>query len=172
MNKNEILMLCEKVHEDFKQIKEFSWFPKPNIMFNVNVDAMNAFGQCRRNRNHNNVEIRIYKTHYEHGKVEDVINTIVHELCHAYDYKYSHHGQHWKYMAKIAGRHFNTVITRCSAFDEDEIALRKTKAIATLTCKSCAKQYLLMRRTRAFNSQGKGFRCGRCKGDLNFVSLI
>jgi predicted SprT family Zn-dependent metalloprotease len=171
MTKQECLWLCESTHEEFLKIKQFQSFPKPHVTFNLDVDANKSFGQCRQHRLTRNAEIKIYKTHYEHGKLDDVINTIVHELCHAYDYKFSRHGQHWKYMARVAGQHFNTEITRCSGFDEEEREIRKQKALAILTCRDCEKEYLLFRKGQAFYRQGKGFNCGKCKGSLRFTNL-
>jgi predicted SprT family Zn-dependent metalloprotease len=171
MTKQECQWLCEQTWEEFKQIKEFAHFPKVDVVFDLSQDANKSFGQCQKFRNKPLNIIKIYKTHYENGKFDDVFNTIVHELCHAVDYQFSKHGKFWQHIARIAGQHFGTVIKRCASFDQDEIEVRKQKAIADLTCNACGKQYLIFKRSGAFIYQGKGYRCGKCKGSLTFTNF-
>lgn len=162
MTKQETLWLCQETWKEFQQIEKFLHFPKIDVVFDLDHDANELFGQCHKYRYRPLAVVKIYKTHYEHSKFDDVLNTIVHELCHAVDYQFSKHGKFWQHIARIAGQHFNTVIKRCDSFDQHEFEVRKQKALATLTCNTCSKQYLIFKRSGPFKSQGKGYSCGSC----------
>jgi predicted SprT family Zn-dependent metalloprotease len=162
MTKQEAMMLCEKTWKEFQTITHFKHFPKVNVEFDLDRNSKNSFGQCRWFRNDPQRIVTIYKTHYENGSVDEVLNTIVHELCHAIDFKFSNHGQFWKSIALIAGRHFKTTINRCDQFNENEQQERRKSAIASLTCEKCSKEYLLFKRGRSYTTQGKGYYCGVC----------
>jgi len=119
MTKQECQWLCEKTWEEFQTIKEFKDFPKVNIEWDLDRDSNRSFGSCRWNKFSQLRVVSIYKTHYEASEVDDVINTIVHELCHAVDYQFSMHGRFWKYIAQVAGKHFKTKISRCDEWSKE-----------------------------------------------------
>jgi predicted SprT family Zn-dependent metalloprotease len=173
MTKQEALQLCEKTWEEFQNIKQFYGFPQVNIQWDLDRDSKRAFGSCRWNRYSIHRVVSIFKTHYETSQVDAVVNTIVHELCHAIDYKFSKHGAHWKWIAQVAGQHFKTKINRCDNWTSEENQERRKKAIASLICNTCGHEYLLFKRSGAYLNKGKGYSCGKCgKGhDLSFQSL-
>jgi predicted SprT family Zn-dependent metalloprotease len=162
MTKQETLKLCEKTWEEFQNIKKFYGFPQVHIKWELDRDSKRAFGSCAWSVFSIHRVVSIFKSHYQTSSVEDITNTIVHELCHAIDYKFSKHGAHWKWIAKIAGQHFNTKITRCGARTEEENEERRKKAIAILVCNKCGKEYLLFKKSNMYISQGRGYSCGVC----------
>lgn len=65
-----------------------------------------------------------------------LLNTILHELCHAMP-NTKGHGKQWKEYAALVGRMYNTHITRCSIPFE----YYKTTYKYSFTCPVCKKVY-------------------------------
>lgn len=104
---------------------------------------------------------------------EDIINTILHELCHVYNDNGKGHDWRWKRLASIVGRHYKTDITRCS--NKEHIGAPRAKhAVAVITCPHCGRVSYLYKRTKYWTALKIGetfYRCGCCKTRMTFKEV-
>lgn len=73
--------------------------------------ALHTAGTCRRISNQT-AKIKISRNLANMRSEHETKNTIVHELCHAYDNNHSKHGHNWKRIAQIVGNELGFNITR------------------------------------------------------------
>ena len=113
------------------------------------MNAVRTFGNCNGYRKI--IRLSIPLTKYETNN-ERIINTILHEIAHALDYKergYSCHDKVWKKIAKNIG----CTGERCSSSD----GVDKSKFMKwLLKCPSCNLSSYRARRTKKISA------CGKC----------
>lgn len=106
------------------QIKEAIQYYNKEIAKVLNVKPMNIFieyssalsfaGQCRKPRfSITSATIKISTALAKVRTHDETKNTIVHELCHAYNIKNDGHGPYWRALANKIGKHFGFDISRC-----------------------------------------------------------
>ena len=129
-----------------------------------NERAIKRYGQCRRLGN-NYFEININKKFTQHCKIEDVKNTIVHEILHSLPNGMNHKGQ-WSYYANIVNYklpHYH--ITRTNCYE----GYAETKPVPkyVVYCPHCGKEWKRYRKSEMVNNILKGnsrkFHCPDCK---------
>lgn len=129
-----------------------------------NTRAIKRFGQCRRLGN-NYFEININKKFAQHCKIEDVKNTIVHEILHSLPNGMSHKGAWLMYANKINTLLPHYHITRTNSYEE--YAKTKPEAKYIVYCPHCGKEWKRYRKSEMVNNILKGnsrkFHCPDCK---------
>lgn len=110
-----ILELRNTFFEVIQELKPI--FPEVmSIQYSIvfNDRAIKRYGQCRKLADHF-YEININKKFAQHCKIEDVKNTIVHEILHSLPNGMNHKGQ-WSYYANIVNHklpHYHITRTNC-----------------------------------------------------------
>ena len=123
-----------KFKEEFKEglkILEKVCGVKDDINIQVfNSKGQNTYGRCRQ------VGDRKYDIYInqELSKKEDIINTVIHELLHAYYFPDGHKGR-WKVAALKVSEATPYCITRCS----NKKLNTQPKKVYILTCHKCGK---------------------------------
>jgi predicted SprT family Zn-dependent metalloprotease len=89
--------------------------------------ALQTAGLCSRYSNvYSKITISLTCASLEED--DAIKNTIIHELCHAYNDRNDGHGYYWKQIAKKASNYFGTKITRCFVpTDAQMMAYEKNK---------------------------------------------
>ncbi len=170
MNYKDVVDLSRKAEIIFKS--EY-----PNINVNIRWDfnwlAKKTYGQCCY-RGQNSYLIKISQYHWMNSAKEGIWNTIVHELCHAYDTHHSGHGYFWRQIAHHMSAVCHTDIKRVGGAAESKITLGEVegmKPVAKFTCPNCGMVHYVFRRGGAYKRNGVGYTCGRCHTLLNFEKL-
>lgn len=99
---------------------------------------------------------------------DEIIDTILHELCHAYDSTKSGHGKEWKLLALKVGKAYGTSITRCTSKMTVDEKIASKKAIAKMTCNGCGIVYYIYRKCSTYYREGQDYSHRNCpldKGD-------
>lgn len=129
---------------------------KKQINFDFNYDGGHTtHGQCWKSATGKVKKITISK---HLVKNEDIEETILHELCHAYC-EDSGHGPQWKRLANVVGHHFGVSITRTNHRERDND--NDGGIVAYLCCPKCGMRMALRRKgTYYHNYQNYGCKCG------------
>lgn len=166
MTEKELYELFEKLTKELKGYK----YDIPVVLLNIDFDNKRTYGYCER-QDMNLFVIHISKSHYLNAPYVNVMKTLLHELTHAIDRNINGHNATWRKLAKEVGSLYNVEINRTLAASEEEIAVHIEKAVAYMTCKDCGLVHLLYRKTKAYKTEGSGYVCGRCRGEMEFKKL-
>lgn len=155
----ELRKLFLEVVEELKPI-----FPEvASIQYLVvfNERAIKRYGQCKRIGN-NYFEININKKFAQHCKIEDVKNTIVHEILHSLPNGMTHKGAWIRYANLVNYKLPHYHISRTSSYEEYKNAKPIPKYI--VYCPHCeGKQWGYYKAGEVVkNLLGKNYRHYRC----------
>lgn len=130
-----------------------------------NERAIKRYGQCKR-IGPNHFEININKKFAQHCKIEDVKNTIVHEILHSLPNGMTHKGAWLMYANKVNSLLPHYHITRTNSYEG--YAETKPAPKYTVSCPHCEKaEWNYYRASEVVkNLLGKntrGYHCPRCK---------
>ena len=103
----------------------------------------------------------------------DIIEVILHELCHVYNDKGKGHDFWWKQIADKVGKHYHAKIQRCDD-REHTGSPREKHAVAVITCPHCGKKSYLYKRTKYWTALCIGeahYNCGNCRHKMEFKAL-
>lgn len=124
--------------------------------------ALTTAGTCRKiTRNH--AEITISRPLANIFTKEEVQNTIIHELCHAYDTERANHGPSWKRIAKKVGDSLGFNITRTFTLSEhqkEKISEIKgvRRPVGIIEVPEINYKRLVYRKGRGYKQQYKGWK--------------
>jgi predicted SprT family Zn-dependent metalloprotease len=143
----------------FPEIKNINYL----VIFNTR--AIKRYGQCKR-KGSNYFEININKAFAKHCKIEDVKNTIVHEILHSLPNGMTHKGKWLMYANKINTLLPHYRITRTNSYEGYADTKPTPKYI--VSCPHCEGAEWDYYRTSEVvkNLLGKntrGYHCPRCK---------
>lgn len=149
----------------------------PDVDLTISKRAKKRFGQCRF-YNGEAYEINISEFLLDENITPDedaLKNTIIHEILHALT-PGEHHSGEWKRLANLvtrrSGGKYN--VKRTTSYEEKGIDRQKVqrpvKIRYILECVKCRKQYKHQRKGKAVKHP-EWFRCGKCRGNLELVSL-
>jgi predicted SprT family Zn-dependent metalloprotease len=125
--------------------------------------ALNTAGLCRRYTNtHSRITLSLTCASLEGD--DGMENTIIHELCHAYNDKSDGHGYYWKQIAQKASYYFGTKITRCftptnaqmMAYEKIKDS-RKRKPVALLEVPEINWKRYIYRKDKGYYREYKGY---------------
>lgn len=158
--------------QDAKDVLEELNIPYGEIIScTVNTRAMSRWGQCRHMGN-NKYAIEISaRLMTDDVEWEAAMNTMIHELLHAYTGRMSHTGE-WKRCANLVNREFPIYnIKRCSTSEERGITETPTQAKIKyiITCDSCGAPAKYRKKSKVVklimkqpkNSCCTCYKCGR-----------
>ncbi len=123
--------------------------------------ALRTAGTCRKiTRNH--AKITISRPLATISTKEEVQNTIIHELCHAYDTERASHGPSWKRIAKKVGDSLGFNITRTftlSEHQEEKLLDIKDvrRPVGIIEVPEINYKRLVYRKGRGYKQQYKGW---------------
>ena len=146
------------------EVAELLGMERKTFRFIPDWNAIKTYGQCGFDENGWYIKISKYLT-----KDAEIINTMLHELCHLYDENRSGHGHSWKCIAAKIGAHYNTCISVTDEKEVSEAALGK--AVAKVICNGCGIETYLYRRTKAYKTECRNYHCTNCGGSFTFIKL-
>lgn len=124
-------------------------FPVKKIINVKYSNAINIYGMCTRHRD-NTVTITISEITLRDNSL---INTIIHELCHAIDVPNNkNHNSIWQHLAQKAGKLFNEDICRCAKATKEYVEIKKSKCKYIIKCQCCGKEYHYIRASKAIKN--------------------
>lgn len=127
------LIVNELILSYNKQVASFLGREALTIIPIGSWNAVKTHGSCHITRR-GVIEIRISKYLV---KEEDIKNTILHELCHAYAPWRCGHDWQWKQLAEKVGNKFHTRITRTS--NREHSSELDSRVVCEITCPVCGK---------------------------------
>jgi len=123
--------------------------------------AFRAAGTCIR-KSSILANIKISKNLASIRSDEETKNTIIHELCHAYDDKNSHHGYNWKCIAEKVGNKLGYNIKRTYELNDEQQEKIKSRIryiklpIGKLEVPEINYKKYVYKRGRLYNKEYKG----------------
>lgn len=158
---------------------EYDIYNQPDLYLNTSKSIHNL-GLYVRDSSFKNSAVVLNVELINHPK--EVLNTILHELCHHIaDFSYStncHHDWRWKKIAQHVGNHYGEEITTfCSHNNEVLEACREKRHLTNkretrktfyiVKCESCDKEFKYKKKTwwinKLMNHEEVGCTCPRCK---------
>ena len=146
------------------------YLPKKKIIFKLNARLKSAIGRWSWENGQDTIEFsRQYFVEYANRKMHfEILNTIVHELCHAMKDGETH-GTTWKRYADVINRKYNLKIKRIADYDEviryfDEIENQKKVVVQ---CEVCQREYR-MKPTSVRYKKLHNYHC-HCGGKLKKI---
>lgn len=126
--------------------------------------ATRTAGSCRKNyAMPNDAEIKLSTVLAEIRGTKATHNTIIHELCHAYNTKNDGHGIHWKTLATIVGKKLDFTIERCFSLSSEEMnklnqRQQKTRVpVAIIEVPAVGYKEFIYRKTKAYKNEYKDY---------------
>ena len=155
-------MVYEKIFA-IRKIMIAHGFPVREIVNVKYSKAITTYGKCRKNKD-NTVTITISEITIRDNSL---INTIVHELCHAIDVENNYQHNHiWKQLANDVGKLFNENIVRCAEISKEYIEEKRNRCNYIIKCEHCGKEYYYMRKTKTIKTISQGnkrrYYCTKC----------
>lgn len=106
---------------------------------------------------------------------EELVNTLLHEMCHMFKKAGHGHGEMWRYYAAIASAVSGLEITRCNnigSYSEERAERRRElikKSGLRFRCLDCGT---IIERTRRsnFTEHYDRYTCGRCGGHFEKIT--
>lgn len=139
----------------------------------INTRAKKRWGQCRYNRKFNTYSININVVLLnEDVKLERLHDTIIHEILHTVD-GCLNHGYKWQKLANMVNDcyscyHIQT--TTCSnekGVDKSLMQVQHSNTYKVVCC-GCGYEWTYYRKTKGFDREYIGFRCG-CGSKNKFI---
>ena len=134
-------------------MEEHGYYDYPDIRsVSVGKDKT-AHGKCRSRMNRNSGEIysEIFISEYmlkENITEDDRVNTMIHEILHAY-FPRDHHGGNWKRYADVITRETGIKIERLADKESSEAFNKNIDFKYILKCTKCGKEFGYSRMCRA-----------------------
>ena len=146
----------ERVYEKIFAIRKIMiehGFPVRKIVNVKYSNSISTYGTCREHRD-NTVTITISEITLRDNSL---INTIVHELCHAVDVPNNkNHNYIWKQLAQKAGQLFNEDICRCAKTTKEYVEIKNSRCKYIIKCKHCGKEYHYIKASQAIKNISHG----------------
>lgn len=153
------------VIEEIKAIFPEVMLIRYSVIFNTR--AIKRFGQCKKLGN-NYFEININKKFAQHCKIEDVKNTIVHEILHSLPNGMTHKGAWLMYANKINSLLPHYHITRTNSYEG--YAETKPEPKYIVYCPTCEKKWIRYKKStmvsNIMSGNSRGFHCPDCKTNV------
>lgn len=151
--------VVEELAPIFPEVKNIGY----HVIFNTR--AVKRYGQCKR-KAYNYFEININKTFAEHCKIEDVKNTIVHEILHSLPNGGGHKGKWLQYAYKVNRLLPHYHITRTNSYEG--YAENKPTPKYVVYCPHCeGKQWNYYKAGEVvknlLGNNSRGYHCPHCK---------
>lgn len=168
MQRSEVNKLC---NDCLKELRTLG-YDIPPIIFDLNYNSVKVMGMCSK-RAIDFFIIQISRFHWENNPVEEVRNTIMHELTHAIDRNKHSHNFEWAKLAREVSLKTNTNITMYAAHTEGEEKASMERAVAYVDCSNCGYRHYVFKRTKVYKTEAVGYSCATCgpKSKLTFVKL-
>lgn len=155
--------------QDAKDVLEDLNIPYGKIVrCTVNYTAQRRWGRCRQvGTNEYEIEIS-YKLMADDIEWEAAMNTMIHELLHAYKNRMCHTGE-WKRCAELVNREYPIYnIRRCSSAEERGVAETAPRYKYKVICHGCGNVCKYMRGGKAIQKikargSESGYHCSLCK---------
>lgn len=152
---NEVI---EELMPIFPEVKNIDYL----VIFNTR--AIKRFGQCKR-KGFNCFEININKIFAQHCKIEDVKNTIVHEILHSLPNGMTHKGAWARYANQVNYMLPHYHITRTNSYKG--YAEAKPDAKYIMYCPDCGREWKRYKKTdmitNILKGNSRGYHCPDCK---------
>ena len=114
--------------------------------------------------------IEISGEYFSYATKDDIMNTILHELCHRVNINTNdHHGDNWKHYAKLVTEKTGLLIQQYASLEK--LSYRENmNGYATVECATCGHKHIIKlsktnEKKRNADTICKNFRCG-CGGAL------
>ncbi len=142
----------------------------------VNSRATGRWGRCTRHPRYNNYTIEISSRLLKDDvSYEAAMDTMIHELLHAYKNRMCHTGD-WKKCANIVNTNYPQYnIKRCTSAEEKGITLNVSAYKFKITCKTCGVVSYTKRETKVVKLLKRGSTactCRKCNGHTFKVEEI
>lgn len=151
------------------------------IITTVFTKASKSAGVCSKRRSEiNRATVKISRVLAQVRSEEETKNTIVHELCHAYNNYNDGHGYYWKRIAKTVGDALGFKITRVFNMTADqheslrEVNEKSLKSpVALLEVPEIGYKKYIYKKSRGYYAAYKGWfvRQDGKKYDITFTKL-
>lgn len=168
MQRSEVSKLC---NDCLKELRTLG-YDMPPIIFDLDYNSVKVMGMCSR-RATDFFIIQISKFHWENNPIEEVRNTIMHELTHAIDRNKHSHNFEWAKLAREVSLKTGTNITMYATHTEGEEKASMERAVAYVDCNMCGYRHYVFKRTKVYKTEAAGYNCATCgpKSKLTFVKL-
>lgn len=156
----------EEVLEMFEQVGLADKLPD-EFTVRLNPKLSRAIGKCKLRDDKYIIEFSTiyFKGYVEKNMHDKILNTLVHEFCHALP-NAMNHGTHWKRYADRFNRKYNLGISRLAESDQvtETVSHEIKKSKTELTCLSCSDKFYITSRHGYFKNPSQ-YHCS-CGGEL------
>ncbi len=136
----------------------------PSIPVTINNRLTRVLGRYFRQQN----RIEISGAFFRNARADEIMNTLVHEICHQVSPTSGHTGD-WKRIADNVSRNTPYKIERLHrAKTEDDYHSPQKARPYVLECTCCGRKHSYTKKTKAYINYTE-YRCGDCKGALKQV---
>lgn len=139
--------------------------------FGFNNRKLNTYGTCKTIKQNTKFLITLNLLYSQYGTIEQIRNTIMHEVLHSLPNGYGHKGK-WKQYASIVNSKYSEYhISRTSYSKEYNLALKENVIPNyTLICPNCNETWRYQRKTKIISNllhyKGKyALICPYCKAE-------
>ena len=156
----------EEVLEMFEQVGLADKLPD-SFTVRLNPKLSRAIGKCKLREEGYIIEFasRYFEGYVEHNMHDKILNTLVHEFCHALP-NGMNHGTQWKRYADRFNNKYNLGITRLA--ESDQVVASITKSLENnkikITCNDCNEVFYVTPRHGVCNNI-EFYKC-TCGGSL------
>lgn len=142
-------------------------FNLPKIEYKLNGRLSRKIGCCKRVSGKYVIELstKHYIGYVTAGNMAKIVDTLLHEMCHAMPGGFNH-GEGWLRYVRVINRKYNMNIKRLAPIDE-VISKMLEDTHVDIYCESCKNQAKLSRRSKAFKNLNN-YHCNKCGGKLRF----
>ena len=153
MTDNEIINAVEYYNAEVARILNK---PEQQLDIKFSMSKRNA-GTCLRLSNRKSI-ITISRLLANVRTEHDTHNTIVHELCHAYNDSCDKHGPNWKRIAKFVGNRLGFNITRTFLLsDEITEKIKTNKPIALIEVPEIGYKHYIYKKCKGYKQEYKNY---------------
>lgn len=155
------------LHEYYTQARSVMahlGYEVPVIPVSINNRLSSVLGRYFRGDN----RIEISGKYFRNASTQDIMSTIVHEICHQVS-STAGHSKEWKVIANNVSQNTPYSITRLHELDRETLsALQKDKPYI-LECVNCGDRCGYTKQTKVYKDY-INYRCGCCGGKLKQVT--
>jgi predicted SprT family Zn-dependent metalloprotease len=165
MTKTDVRRLAAQCEIELKELG----YDLPKVYYDLTYNSTKIMGLCGYNKHSDECTIKVSKFHYENNTVEEVRNTIMHELTHAIDRNKHSHNHVWLKLAREVSAQTGTDIKMYAQTTEGEYEASMQRAVAYIDCAKCGQRHFIFRRTKAYKREGAGYYCSLCGPDAGLI---
>lgn len=169
MTKTDVRRLAAQCEIELKELG----YDLPKVNYDLTYNSVQVMGLCRYNKTTEECTIKVSKFHYENNTIDEVRNTIMHELTHAIDRNQHSHDHVWLKLAREVSLQTGTDIKMYAETTDGEYEASMKRAVAHVDCAQCGHRHFIYRRTKVYRREATGYYCSTCGPDapLTFTKL-